>query len=52
MIKLNAYFCKCHCYNPVIILDIPSENLPKKIKRSCAECKVLTSVGTRGKEIV
>lgn len=54
-LKIDAWFCcKCHCYNPVIKIDmeIPPDYIPKTINRECHECKNVTRIGTTGKEIV
>lgn len=53
-IRVDAFFCcKCHCYNPPIKLDIevPSEYIPKHTNRECEECKNVTRVGTKGKDV-
>lgn len=53
-ITIDAWFCcKCHCYNPIIVLDfeVPKEYIPKSTNRECIECENVTRVGTKGKEV-
>jgi len=54
-IRIDAWFCcKCHGYNPAIILDIevPPQYIPAKSDRPCYNCDNITRVGTNGREIV
>lgn len=52
-IKVDAWFCKCHAYNPVVVLDIKLAGAkPKKVLAHCEECGKTRMVGLRGKELV
>ena len=53
MIRVDAWFCKCHAYNPVVVLELNLVGtLPKKVLAHCEECSKTQLVGIKGKEII